>query len=218
MELIKFEYGISNYKNPLVAYRSLNFYHDKWMYIIAGIKGTQLESISLSHQLMEWFGQNFHLSFPCIIIPIFDMDGYLYQEHGITSYNDFFEGYPIMYPKKKIYYFPEIISFINLLKIYPPECCLQLKTTPNDVAPYIYYYGQQMEDIATFLGKTINYPYGPSIKSQNLSGTLESFMMEYFFAPSVILQLPNYSSHKTVFQIGQEGLKGLSALFLGQMY
>lgn len=218
MDFIKFEYGHSRLKNPLIAYRSSNFCNDKWMYILAGLKGEQIEGIYLAHQLIDWFKEKFQLSFPCIIIPTFDVDGYLYQEHGIASYNDFHEGFPIINPQKKIFLFPEIIDFINLLKLYSPECCLQLNSTPKDQEPHIYFYGKEMEDIASFLGKSINYPFGPFSANKNLSGTLESFMMDFFFAPSVSIQLPNYNANKSVIHIAQIGLKALSALFLGQMY
>jgi len=67
---------------------SSNFYSDKWLYLIAGIHGEEIEGMFILKQIIDWMKASLELSIPSIIIPSVDIDGYMFSNMGIKKEND----------------------------------------------------------------------------------------------------------------------------------
>ena len=223
MDFTEVIFGQSLLQNPLKAYCSSNFYNDKYLYVVAGIHGSSMEGINILNQLLLWFKDSASIIFPCVLIPIIDVDGYLYPSISFKSkrnLNNLFPNVSIRHgrnPTKgdivnKLQ--PEIESLNKILLHYPPQLFLNLRTASKSAK--IIAVGEEGVSVASFLSKATNYP----IISDNAPtpNTLESFIYECFLCPVVTVRLPFFTEKKTLSDIYEENKNGLQQLFTGQVY
>ena len=223
MNFTEFNFGFTELNNPLQALRSTNFYNEKWLYLIAGIHGVEIEGISLSTKITLWLKEANELTFPCIIIPVLDLDGHLYQEQKITGNANLNHLFPIsslrmsrskgMFASPNIL-LPEIFSLIDLLRKYPPQMIINFRTASTSAK--VISIGEDALSPGSFLAKSTGYPL--IADNQPLAGSLEAFIYDFFLCSIVTLRLPHYSDKKTVNDISLENLKGLQLLLSGQIY
>jgi len=223
MNITEFEFGFTQLNNPLLAQRSTNFYNEKWLYLIAGVHGNEIEGISLSAKITTWLKDANELTFPCIIIPILDIDGHLYQDQVTidnVNLNHLFPISSLRISRSKGVFTssnilpPEISSLIDLLRKYPPQMIINLRTAST--GSKVISVGDDALGPGSFLAKTTGYPLISD--NQPLAGTLEAFIYDFFLCPIVTLRLPHYSDKKTVNDISQDNLKGIQLLLSGQIY
>jgi protein MpaA len=223
MELTEVIYGSSSLQNPLKAYCSTNFYNDKYLYFVAGIHGDSIEGINIVNHFLTKLKQSEKTTFPCVLIPILDVDGYLYQQTGLFKDRNLNNLFPTSSFRKlnsslketptKILP-PEIQSLTKLLLDYPPQLFINLRTAKNSAK--IIGIGEEAQSVASFLSKSTNYPLvndnSPTAK------TLEAFIYDFFLCPVVTVRLPFFTEKKTVSDIFEENQKGFEQLFSGQVY
>ena len=224
MEFTEVIYGQSTQGNSLKAYCSSNFYHDKYLYCVAGIHGTSVEGINVVDRLLLWLRESDKITFPCVFIPILDVDGYLYQQTDFAKGKNLNNLFPCSNRRKGAHFTsdlntqhalpPEIESLIEILIKYPPQLFLNLRTAANSAK--VIAIGDDAVSVANFIAKATNYPL--IADNSPVTQTLESFIYDFFLCPVVTIRLPFFTEKKTIADIYEENKKGLEQLFVGQIY
>lgn len=223
MDFKEFVFGRTLLDNPMTAYRSQNLYNDKWLYLMGGIHGEEVEGIYLIKELIPWLKETMNLAFPCLLIQNIDVDGYVFQNQGLakkTNLNNLFptSSFRMLGTKKIINpdfeLRPEIASLVKLFTDYPPQMVISFRTAHH--SSKVISVGADGLSLASYLSNTTNSPLVADNKPS--PGTLEAFIYDFFLCPVVSVRLPHFSDQKTVQAICQEIMPGIKQLLTGQVY
>ena len=223
MDFTEFDIGKTFLDNPIKALRSHNFYNDKWLYLMAGIHGDEIEGIFLINQLLPWLRESIKLTFPCIVVQTIDVDGYIFQDQRLAKRVNLNNCFPTssfrsVNNEKNIssnsILRPEVSSLINLLTEYPPQMVLNLRTAHHN--PKVVSVGSDGFSLASYLSTATHYPLVSD--NQAPSSTLEAFIYDFFLCPVVTLRLPHFSEKKTIPTICEEHIGYIKQLLTGQIY
>jgi len=223
VDFFEFTFGQTFLNTPINAQKSKNFYNEKWLYLIGGIHGEEIEGIYLITEIISWLKESTELTFPCLAISVLDVDGYTYQDQILPNKVNLNNMFPTSALRSvdvtsKVNSIntlrPEVLSLIKALREYPPQLVINFRTAHT--SPKIISVGDDAISSATFLSKTIGYP----LISDNRPSpsTLEAFIYDFFLCPIITIRLPHYSNSKTVKDIFNENIKGFRQLFSGQIY
>lgn len=223
MDLKEMNIGITDLDNQLKVYRSENFYNDKWLYLIAGIHGEDIEGIYLVKEILPWLKDATKVICPCILIQAIDVDGYVFQDKypgKKTNLNHLFPTSSFRMVENKettdssFRFRPEISSLIKLFTEFPPQMVLNFKTAHHGAK--VISVGDEGLSLATYLSKATGYPLVADNKPS--PGTMEAFIYDFFLCPVVSVRMPHYSEKKTVQDICKENIGCIQQLLSGQVY
>ncbi len=162
MDFSEFNFGQTLLKNPIKAYKSKNFYNEKWLYLIGGVHGEEIEGIYLVTEIISWLKESTELTFPCLAIPILDIDGYTYQDQGLPNKVNLNNMFPTSSLRnadvtKTISSIntlrPEISSLIKILREHSPQMVINFRTAHT--TSKVISIGDDALGPATFLSKAI---------------------------------------------------------------
>jgi protein MpaA len=107
--------GRTTHKELIRSYRT-DIRSKKYLYLVGGIYGDQVEGICILERLFQWMSNDHKLvDLPIVVIPILNVDGYQFASsvnaEGINLYQDFNEEIES----------PENQYLIKILKKYPPS-------------------------------------------------------------------------------------------------
>ncbi|OFZ23158.1 MAG: hypothetical protein A2202_08550 [Bdellovibrionales bacterium RIFOXYA1_FULL_36_14] len=223
MDFVESVIGRTLLDNPITANVSQNFYNDKWLYLIAGIHGNEIEGIYLLKELLPWLKESIKLTIPCILIQNIDVDSYFFpqaQDDDTITINNLFptSSFRISRVSNRLninqQLRPEISALIDLWTNYPPQMVINFRTAKNNAK--VISVGDAGLGLASYISKTLNYPL---IADNNPTPrTLEAFVYDFFLCPVVGVRLPHFTYKKTVQSICNDTIGCIEQLLAGQIY
>jgi protein MpaA len=221
MNLKPITFGKTKINNPMQAYVSSSFYQQKWLYIIAGIQGQQIEGVALAQKIIDFLMASDEIILPVIIIPVLNYDTYMYQDQIPQEHLPLSSGFPVSFFRQKDLanplasaadLRPEISSLIELFGKYPPQMVIHLRTAR--LGPKVIAIGEEAKGLGEFISKKLSLPLiydnRPRIRS------LESFVFDFLLCPVLTIRMEGYGA-KTIQEIASEYFKPLQILFMGQI-
>lgn len=191
----------------------------KYLYLIAGVHGDEVEGVYLLKELYEWLrfeqGQK---DLPIVLIPILNVDGYKNQTRVNANNVDLNRNLPTNWsPEHKAPRYhpgPAPLSEIEnkfLLKLFdkfPPGFIISF----HSWKPMVNYNGE-CADVAEFLGKYNGYEVTSDI-GYPTPGALGAFAVDKYNCPIITFECPELKTHReTLKEIWEENEKGLKGLF-----
>lgn len=212
--------GFSVEKNTIEAFKT-DIKAPKYIYLIAGLHGDEVEGIFLVQKIYEWLSVDHQVQdLPLILIPIANPDGYLRQSkenaHGIDLNSNFpLDKEDLKNTEKKFLTEPETHSLDKILKKYRPSLVINFMSQN----PMLTFEGKAQE-VVTFISKLNSYP--TKLEKIINRGTLCHYVWSFYQAPVINfftprlqedLQLSDIWQHnKTCFQ------KLFNSLLLSQLH
>ncbi|OFZ46907.1 MAG: hypothetical protein A2381_03665 [Bdellovibrionales bacterium RIFOXYB1_FULL_37_110] len=223
MDFVESIIGRTLLGNPIAASFSQNFYNDKWLYLIAGIHGDEIEGIYLLKELLPWLKDSIKLTIPCILIQNIDVDGYLFplnKTENEATINNLFptSSFRILEINNRFasnkQLRPEIITLIELFTNHPPQMLINFRTAKHNAK--VISVGESGLSLASYISKSLNYPM---VADNNPTPrTMEAFVYDFFLCPVVGVRLPHYTEKKTVQSICKDTIDCIKQLLSGQIY
>jgi protein MpaA len=192
----------------------------KWIYLIAGTHGDEVEGVYVLQKYFEWIKGNNELEeLPIIVIPILNIDGYKQGTRVNSHAVDLNRNYPSedwssefkkdkYNPGPKALSEPENKFLCKLFEKYTPGIILSFHTWK----PIINFNGDS-EDLAKVIAEECDYPISDYI-GYGTPGSLGTFVPEKYDNCGVITyECPNFNDHLTLQDIWEENEAGLKKLF-----
>ncbi len=217
MNFIDLKPGISNEGDEVKAFRS-EYKSSKYIYLLAGTHGDEVEGVYVLNQLIEWLKDEEDLELPLICIPVLNVDGYRagtrVNAHGVDLNRNFptdnwdpkarAEKYN---PGKSPLSEPENQYLDKLFSKFSPSIII----TFHSWKPMINYNGD-CKDIAELLERYNSYPVCDEIKGHPTPGSLGSYAPKKFDCPVLTFECPVISEELTLKNIWEENQIGLKTL------
>lgn len=193
---------------------------DKYIYLIGGTHGDEVEGIYVLKKLFDWLKDNHEIhDLPMIVVPTLNIDGFRNQTRVNSNGVDLNRNYPTKNwckefkkekynPGSKGLSEPENKFLEVLFKKYPPIMALSFHTWK----PILNYNGQEMEPIARFLATFNNYPVQDDI-GYPTPGSLGTYLPEKYGASVLTFECPELTEEKGLEEIWKENEVGLKKLF-----
>jgi len=150
--------GLTVEGNPIESFRS-DAKGSKYLYLIAGIHGDEVEGIFLLQKLFAWLSENHNMEdLPMIVVPILNIDGHYrlskYNANGVDLNTNFPTNIHSSIPRKQTFLSELESSFIDQqFKKYPPGIVFNFMSQ----YPKITYSGNA-RDVVNYLSKLNSYP------------------------------------------------------------
>jgi protein MpaA len=207
--------GSSVEKNPIECLVS-EVTGKKYLYLLAGIHGDEVEAIYLLQQLTDWLSEEHSMQdIPIVILPMLNPDGYKRQltenSHGVDL-NATFPWNKTLQPSPQTFMNePEQQYLLQVLKKFPPGIVLNFMSMPSAM---ITFEGDACP-VASFFSKLNSYP----MRSEKIfdRGTLCHFMWHYYQAPVVNFITPHLSEHLSLHHIWEHNYSTLRKFFFSDL-
>ncbi len=191
---------------------------DKWVYLMAGVHGDEVEGVYVMAQLFEWLKATDSVDLPLIVIPVLNVDGYRTGTRTNARGVDLNRNLPSKswQPEARASkYFPgesamsemENQYLDKLFQKYPPKFILSF----HSWKPMLNYNGN-CKEAAEFLEKYNNYPVCDDIEGHPTPGSLGDYAPETYQSPVLTFECPVLSESiglKDIWEENREGLTGL---------
>ncbi|MBL6990533.1 MAG: succinylglutamate desuccinylase/aspartoacylase family protein [Bacteriovoracaceae bacterium] len=215
MNFIKLKSGTSVEGDEIVAYKAEKKY-SKYIYLIAGMHGDEVESVYLLNHLLEYLKENEDLDLPLIIIPILNIDGHRIgtrtNSHGV----DLNHNYPTAdwsanFTDKKYHpgaaplSEPENKYLIKLFAKYSPKLVINF----HSQKPVLRYNGNCYK-IADFISEFNSYPISILSEDHDNPGSLESLCLEKYDVPILTYTCPIITEKRSLKDIWEENEEALT--------
>ena len=163
MIFIELEPGKSVENNPIAAYRS-DVEGDKYLYLIAGTHGDEVEGVYVLKELFEWLKQEHAINeLPIVVVPILNVDGYRSSTRVNSHAVDLNRNYPAKNwcnkSKKDKYHpgpsplsEPENQFLVKLFEKFPPGMVLSFHSWKA-----LLNYNGDIKDVADYLASYNEY-------------------------------------------------------------
>lgn len=189
-----------------------------YIYLMAGVHGDEVEGVYVLQNLFEWMKQSDDLDFPCVVIPIVNIDGYRQSSrtnaHGVDlNRNLETDDWSSEFSESK--YNPGSAPFSEPENQYLAK--LFSKFRPGHIITFhswrpILNYNGDCKDVADFLHQYNKYDVKDSI-GYPTPGSLGTYAPGNFDCPVLTYECPTLaSSDKTLKEIWEENEEGLKAL------
>ena len=200
----------------------------KFLYLMAGTHGDEVEGVYLLKQLFQWLkdvSEGDVPPLPLVVIPVLNVDGCRARTrvnaHGVDLNRNYPTSdwapasealqekyHPGPYPLSE----PENIFLNQLFDTYPPKIIL----TFHSWAPLLNYNGN-CKDIADFLSRYNSYPVQDTI-GYPTPGSLGIYAQQKYASPVLTFECPTLGTlggkkALTLSDIWEENREGLMALF-----
>jgi murein peptide amidase A len=191
----------------------------KYIYLIAGTHGDEVEGVYVLQKLYEWIQNNHEIEeLPLVVVPILNPDGYKASTRHNSHLVDLNRNYPTKdwsseYKKKKYFPGPAPLSepenqFLDkLFKTYAPAVVLSF----HSWKPILNYNGDSL-DIAEYLAQHNGYPLDGDI-GYPTPGSLGTYVPEKYGAGVLTFECPVLDGEISLQKIWDENEKGLKGLF-----
>ena len=190
---------------------------DKFLYLIAGTHGDEVEGVYVLEELLKWEGL-LKTHYPMVVIPILNKDGYHKKNRLNARGVDLNRNYPTLdwnpkaseakyYPGKSPLSEPENIFLDNLFKHYPPGFTMSF----HSWMPLINYNGDSKKE-AEFLARYNSYPVKEDI-GYPVPGSLGTYLPQRYHSPVITFECPLLKTRKSLQEIWRENEEGLKELF-----
>lgn len=191
---------------------------DKWVYLLAGVHGDEVEGVYVLAQLFDWLKQTDSVDLPLIVVPVLNIDGYRAGTRTNARGVDLNRNLPSKSWKPEARaskYFPgdapmsetENQYLDKLFQKYPPKIILSF----HSWKPLLNYNGN-CKEVAEFLEKYNHYPVCDDIEGHPTPGSLGDYAPETYASPVLTFECPVLSESiglKDIWEENREGLTGL---------
>lgn len=221
MNIVDLKSGHSVEGDAISAFRS-ETKGQKFVYLLAGVHGDEVEGVYVLKQLVEWLKDNDDYQVPTIVIPVLNVDGFRagtrVNAHGVDlnrnlpskSWTD--EARESKYnPGTKPLSEPENIFLDKLFTKFPPGIIL----TMHSWKPMVNYNGP-CKDIAEILHKHNNYEVCDDIQGHPTPGSLGDYAPEKYGCPVLTFECPVISESLTLKEIWSESEAGFKEVMLSE--
>ncbi len=209
--------GTSVEGEKILTYRS-EYKSDKYIYIIGGVHGDEVEGVYIVQKLYEWL-KGLERELPIVIIPILNPDGYRAQTRVNAHGVDLNRNLPAKswtpeareekyYPGKSPLSEPENKFLEKLMGKFWPKIIFSF----HSWKPMINYNGD-CKNIAEFLERYNSYPICDDIEGHPTPGSLGDFAPESFKSPVITFESPLIQDRSGLLEIWEENRAALTALF-----
>lgn len=207
---------IKAYKTELKA--------DKFIYLMAGVHGDEVEGVYVVDQLFTWLKSNEELeALPLVVIPILNVDGYRagtrVNSHGVDLNRNLNTecwteeaSLPKYYPGNEPLSEPENQFLIKLFEKFPPGLILSI----HSWKPIVNYNGD-CEDVADYLAKKNGYETCADI-GYPTPGSLGTYGSVNLNCPVLTFECPTLSDDVTLKSVWDENEEGFKGIFTDKVY
>lgn len=217
MNFIEIKPGLSVEGDEIKAYKT-EPKSPKYIYLMAGVHGDEVEGVYVCAQLFEWLKNNEELQIPLVVIPILNVDGHRHGtrtnaqgidlNRNLPSQNWSKEAREPKYnPGEKALSEPENQYLVKLFEKYPPAFILSV----HSWKPMINYNGAQCEEAAKIMHEHNQYPMVDDIEGHPTPGSLGEFGPEKYKSPVLTFECP-LLAEKPLKEIWKENEKAFKAL------
>jgi len=216
MNFIELKCGKSVEGEEIISYKT-DFKANKYIYLLAGTHGDEVEGVFVLKQLFDWIKENDDLDLPLVVVPVLNVDGYRantrVNAHGVDlNRNNPTDCWSSVSTEKK--YFPgpsagsepETQYLIKLFSKYPPAFVLSF----HSWKPILNYNGN-CKDVAEFLANFNGYPITDDI-SYPTPGSMGEYGPKKAHTPVLTFECPPITDTLTLKAIWEENRKGLCEL------
>jgi protein MpaA len=207
--------GKSVEENLIEAYKT-DVQADKYLYLMAGTHGDEVEGVYVLQQLFNWLKEEHSLKdLPIVVIPILNPDGYRVGSRVNSHAVDLNRNYPTQNwsaefkkdkhnPGPSALSEPENIFLEKLFNKFPPGLIISFHSWKP-----ILNFNDDAEDVANYLASYNEYPITGDI-GYPTPGSLGTYAPEKFKAPVLTFECPVLNdeiSLKKIWEENEEGLK-----------
>ncbi|GAB4010553.1 MAG: murein tripeptide amidase MpaA [Bdellovibrio sp.] len=191
----------------------------KWIYLIAGVHGDEVEGVYCLQQLFDWLKNNDDLpQTPMVVIPILNIDGYRAgtrtNSHGVDL-NRNLPAKSWSNVAREAKYFPgthamsepENVYLDKLFQKFPPAFIVSF----HSWKPMLNINGN-CRKFAEIMHDHNQYPIIDDIEGHPTPGSMGDYAPEKYNAPVLTLEFPVLSDGKTLKEIWDENSSALKAL------
>ncbi len=198
------------------AYKS-DVKNNKYLYLMAGVHGEEVEGVYVLKQLFEWLQENDDLDLPIVVIPIMNVDGYRARtrvnSHGVDlNRNCPTKSWSPKFKKSKNNPGPSALSepenkyLVGLFEKFPPALIISF----HSWKPLLNYNGD-CKDVAEFIGQFNNYPLVSDFEYPT-PGCLGEYGPEKYNSPVLTFECPPLDKDIDLKQIWDQNREGLTEL------
>ena len=199
------------------------FKASKYIYLIAGTHGDEVEGVYLLKQIMQWLENSEELELPVVSVPILNVDGYRASTRVNSSGVDLNRNYPTDHwsdqsqvkkhnPGPKPLSEPENKYLVKLFQKFPPGIIISF----HSWKPMLNYNGD-CQDIAQFLNKYNNYEIVAEFTDHPTPGSLGELAPNKYSSPVLTFECPLLETGISLKEIWKENEDGLKALFNSEL-
>jgi protein MpaA len=200
-----------------------NIKSKKYLYLIAGTHGDEVEGVYVLKQLFDWIKTEHSLKdLPLIVIPILNVDGYKAQTrvnaNGVDLNRNLATSDWIPTATKERYNpgktpmsEPENKFLVKLFDKYKPGFIISF----HSWKPIINYNGDS-QDVAKFLSIHNEYPVAGDI-GYITPGSLGTYVPEKYNAGVITFECPTLEQIPSLKEIWKQNEKSLKELFLSDL-
>ncbi|MCB9091054.1 MAG: hypothetical protein H6621_11575 [Halobacteriovoraceae bacterium] len=206
--------GKSVQNNPISVFKS-DAKGKKFIYLVAGIRGDEVEGQYVLKQLLLWLSQNHDMpDYPVIIIPSLNIDGYRNvtkeNAHGIDLLQDF--PCSEFNTEKKKEFEPESTFLVKLFKKYTPKIFINFSSGK----PPLINHSDNSKNLASFISK-LNFYDMKKISSEKKSHCLALHLDEKYKALYLNIRCPRISEDVCLQDLWTHNDKALKELFYSEL-
>lgn len=217
MIFLELEAGKSVEGNTIEAYKS-DIKADKYLYLIAGTHGDEVEGVYVLKELFEWLKDEHNISdIPVVVVPILNVDGYRSSTRVNSHAVDLNRNYPSENwtdKAKKEKYFPgpaplsepENQFLVKLFDKFKPGLVLSFHSWKA-----LLNFNGEIEDIADYLSSHNEYETAEDV-GYPTPGSLGCFVPEKYNCGVLTFECPVLAEGKSLKQIWNENEEGLKSL------
>jgi protein MpaA len=180
----------------------------KFIYLLAGINGRDVEGVYLLEQLFVWlFNDHSMPDLPLIIVPIINPDGYragtLENSHGVNLTHNF-----ITDKSQKNSVEPEVKFLMELFHKYKPGMTFIFSSGNAKIQ-----YDTNCKEVASFLSKLNSYDIG--LRDPEVSSNINEYLNREYSSSVINFLCPKISEELTLKDLWSHNEKCLKDIFMG---
>lgn len=210
------EFGTSIEENDIEAYKT-DVKADKYLYLIAGTHGDEVEGVYVLQQLFSWLKEEHSIKdLPIVVVPILNVDGYRASSRVNAHAVDLNRNYPCSTWSPKVTKDkynpgasacsePENQFLVKLFDKFHPGLIISF----HSWKPMLNYNGD-IEDVAHFISSYNSYKPVPDI-GYPTPGSLGTFGPERYGAGVLTYECPLLADGHSLKGIWEENEKGLKS-------
>ena len=191
--------------------------HEKYLYLMAGTHGDEVEGVYVLKKLFEWLKSDHLISdLPIVVLPILNIDGYCAQRrinsHSVDLNRNYPTGWKADFKKEKNnpgsgpLSEPENQYLVKLFDKFPPGFVISF----HSWKPILNFNGNA-QDVAEYLSSYNQYETADDI-GYPCPGSLGSFVPTEYSAGVLTYECPVLAEGKSLEEIWNENEEGLKNL------
>lgn len=224
MDFIDLKSGTSVAGDPIEAfYSKATKKNEKYIYLMAGIHGDEVEGVFVLNQLIEWLKEEGDIELPLVVIPILNVDGYRNGTRTNANGVDLNRNLPSTtwspdYSDDKYnsgpnpLSEPENIFLDKLFQKFPPKLILSF----HSWTPMLNYDGD-CKDIADYIARFNSYNVCEKIEGHFTPGSLGDYAPEKYDTAVLTFECPALENDLSLKSIWSENEEALTQLMCSEL-